>query len=260
MIAKKNQNIMDDRKFDSIIRTKLEDYHHPVTDHSALDAFHQQNGAIHQASWYSRHRTELIIASGIALLAILYFLGYTLLTHSLNLSEQQTNAANDQKAQIEALRKEVSRLQLLRPDTVRIIEVRTQHSTLIDELNERIALLEASNRQLMAINERSNAIQSQAGEEMSFNPSSNFHNTPPPIEITASKEHQPVQNKQSNMPEKSLDAKSIRALEKHYSNGVGIKLGPSADIFSGRYSLGDKHLSLSGGVIDRVHCITFIRT
>ncbi len=67
--------------------------------------------------------------------------------------------------------------------------------------------------------------------------------------ITVSKEHQPVQDKQSNMPEKSLDAKSIRALEKHYSNGVGIKLGPSADIFSGRYSLGDKHLSLSGGVM-----------
>ncbi len=165
---------MDDRKFDSIIRSKLEDYHHPVTDHSALDAFHQQNETIHQASWYSRHRTELLISSGIALLALLYFLGYTLLTRSQDLGEQQTNAASDQKAQIEALRKEVNRLQLLRPDTVRIIEVRTQHSTLIDELNERIALLEASNRQLMAINERSNAIQSQAGEEMSINPSSNI--------------------------------------------------------------------------------------
>lgn len=241
---------MDDSKFDSIIRTKVEDYHHRVMDPSALDAFHQQNETIHQASWYSRHRTELLIALGIALLAILYFLGYTLLTRSLNLSEQQTNAASDQKAQIEALRKEVSRLQLLRPDTVRIIEVRTQHSILIDELNERIALLEASNRQLMAANERSNAIQSQAGkEEMSINPSSNFQNGPPPIEITASQEHQPVQNKQSKMPEKSLDAKSIRTLEKHYSNGVGIKLGPSTDIFSGRYSLGDKHLSLSGGIL-----------
>jgi hypothetical protein len=210
VIAKKNQNIMDDRKFDSIIRSKLEDYHHPVMDHSALDAFHQQHETIHQASWYSRYRTELIIASGVALLVILYFLGYSLLTRSQDLGEQQTNAASDQKPQIEALRKEVSRLQLLRPDTVRIIEVRTQHSTLIDELNERIVLLEASNRQLMAINERSNAIQSQAGGEMSLNPSSNFHNTPQPIEITAGKEHQPVQNKPSNVPEKSLDAKSVR--------------------------------------------------
>jgi hypothetical protein len=240
---------MDDRKFDRIIRSKLEDYHYPVIDHSALDAFHRQNETIHPASWYSRHRTGLIIASGIALLAILYFLGYTLLTRTLNLSEQQSNAANDQKAQIEALRIEVSRLQHLKPDTVRIIEVRTQHSTLIDDLNARIALLEASNRRLMAINERSNAIQSQAGEEMSFNPPANIDDTPPPIEITINKEHQPVQNKPSNMPVKSLSAKSIRALEKHYSNGVGIKLGPSADLFSCRYSLGDKHLSLSGGVL-----------
>ena len=240
---------MDDRKFDSIIRSKLEEYHHPVIDPYALDAFHQQNSAIHQASWSSRHRTELVIVSGIALLVILYFLGYTLLTRSLKLGEQHTNTASDQNAQIEALRKEVSRLQLLRPDTVGIIEVRTQHSKLIDELNERIALLEVSNRQLMAINKRSKVIQSQAGEEMSFNPSSNFHDAPQAIDITANKEHQPVQNKQSNMPEKSMDVKSIRALEKHYSNGVGIKLGPSADIFSCRYSLGDKHLSLSGGVL-----------
>ena len=240
---------MDDRKFDSIIRSKLEDYHHPVIDQSALDAFHRQNETIHSSSLYSRYRTELIIASGIALLVILYFVGHTLFTRSLKLGEQQTNTASDQNAQIEALRKEVNRLQLLKPDTVRIIEVRTQHSALVDELNERIALLEASNRELMAINERSETIHSQAGEEKSFNPRPNFYDTPPPIEITANKEHQPIQNKQSNVPKKSLDAKSIRALEKHYSNGVGIKVGPTADLFSCRYSLGDKHLSLSGGVL-----------
>lgn len=240
---------MDDRKFDSIIRTKLEDYHHPVIDHSALDAFHQQNGEIHSASWYSRHRTELIITSAIALFVILYFLGYTLLTRSLRPGDEQTNTSNDENAQIEVLRKEISRLQLLKPDTIRIIELRTPHSTLIDELNERIALLEASNQQLIAIIGRSNANQSQAREEMSFDPLSNFQDTSQRMGVTVNKEPQPVQNNPSNIPEKSMGAKSIRALEKHYRKGVGIKVGPTADIFSGRYSLGDKQLSLSGGVM-----------
>ena len=241
---------MDDRKFDSIVRKKLEDYHHPVIDQGALAALHRHNDALPQTPWYSRHRTELIITSGIALLVILYLLGDTVLTHTAALDKQRNNTINAQKAQIEELKSEVGRFQLLKIDTVRIIEVRTEQSALIGKLMQRIALLEESNQKLMAFEGRSTYQPQTARENLvRFSPLPNFPATSQPIDSAVNNEHEADQNKQSNTSKKSLGAKSIRALEKHYTHGVGIKLGPTADIFGSRYSLGDGHPSLSGGIL-----------
>lgn len=242
---------MDDRKFDSIVRAKLENYHHPAMGQSALDALHQQNSAIPPAPWHSRHRTEIIITSGIALLVILYLLGNTILTRTVAHDEQQNNIINAQRTQIEELKKEVSRLQHLQADTVRIVEVRTEQSALIGDLMRRIALLEKSNEELMLQESRSSIVLSQAADEdvSRFNPLSTFPAVTHPIDSAINKEQEVVQNKQSNSSKKALDAKSVRALEKHYSHGVGIKLGPTADIFGSWYSSGEGHLSLSGGIL-----------
>jgi len=248
----KNQNIviMDDNKFDSILRSKLEDYH-PVIDHTAISALHQQQAVTTGSSWYSRYRTEVLIGSGIVMFLILYFLGYTLLNHTVSLTEQQTKTINEQSAEIAALKKEVSRLQLVTPDTVRI-KFQQQDLSITPELLKRISFLEESNSELMELIARSRAIQPRSAREesMPLTSMSEFSVSPKMIEMNDDNDQRAVPNQTvSSAHEKSLSAKSIRALEKHYSHGVGIKIGPTADIFLSRYSLGNGQPSISGGIL-----------
>jgi len=250
----KNQNIviMDDNRFDSMLRSKLEDYHHPVIDHTAIAALHQQQAVGTEASWYTRYRTEVLIGSGIVLVLLLYFLGYTLLNHTISLTEHQTKTISEQNAEIAALKKEVSRLQALRPDTIRIITSQQQDLSINPELLKRISFLEESNKELMALIANSRTIQSRSvGEEsIPLTSMSEFSVSPKPIDMS-NNINQPALATQtlSSTHEKYLSTKSIRALEKHYSHGVGIKIGPTADVFLSRYSLGNGELNVSGGIL-----------
>lgn len=242
---------MDDNRFDSILRTKLEDYHHPVIDHAAISALHQQQAVTTESSWYSRYRTEVLIGAGIVLFLILYFLGYTVLTHTISLTAQQTKTINEQSAEIASLKKEVSRLQLLTPDTVRIIKAQQPDLSITPELLKRISFLEESNRELMALIANSRAFQPRlAGEESMPLTSISEFSVSPNFIVNDDIDQPAIPNQTlSSTHEKSLSAKSIRELEKHYSHGVGIKIGPTADIFLSQYSLGNGQLSISGGIL-----------
>ena len=242
---------MDDNRFDSILRTKLEDYHHPVIDHTAISVLHQQQAVTTESSWYSRYRTEVLIGAGIVLFLLMYFLGYTLLNQTVRLTDQQTKTLDDQSAELAALRKEVSRLQLLTTDTVWIIKSQQQDEQITLELRKRISFLEESNRELMALIASSRAFQPRlAGEESMPLTSISEFSVSPNFIINDDIDQPAIPNQTlSSTHEKSLSAKSIRALEKHYSHGVGIKIGPTADIFLSRYSLGNGQPSISGGIL-----------
>jgi hypothetical protein len=186
------------------------------------------------------------------LFLILYFFGYTLINRTINLTDQQTKTLNEQNAEIAALKKEVSRLQLSSLDTTVIVKYQQQDRSITWELQKRISFLEESNKELMEIIAKSHAIESRSAREepMHLTASSEFFISPKLIEANDDNEQPVIPNQTvSSTPEKSLSTNSIRALEKHYSHGVGIKIGPTADVFFSRYSLGNGQLSVSGGIL-----------
>jgi len=242
---------MDDNKFDNAIRSKLEGYLYPAVDSTALEALHQQQNAVPGiGSWYSRHRMEIVVGSAIAVILLMYLLGYTYVTHTVRVVEEQ-NAK--QKVQIAGLENEIKRLRQTKPDTVRITEVRTENDALTSQLLQRIVRLEESNQELLDFKLKSGQIPTPTSGEES-NPSPLVMIDSPQLlalDSSLNDATQEIVKKEisDHNSQKALDTKSIRALEKHYIHGVGIKLGPVVDIFGGRYSLGNGNVNLSGGLL-----------
>lgn len=253
MIVKKDLNIvtMDDNKFDSILRTKLQDYHHPAIHPGALDELHQQTSANASTSWHKRHYTELVIGSGIALGIIIFLLGYMLFIRTTRLIQDQSNTINDQKAQLEKLRVEVSALQNTNRDTIRIIQSHGASYTSNTQLLQRIARLEEENQELIEASRKNNDRQIYAAVD------GRLRYTPPleysrhsALRYMEPYDHITLKNEKAHVSRQvSLSPTTLRALERHYSAGVGIKLGPTADVFGGHYSLGKGHMNLGGGVL-----------
>lgn len=244
---------MDDNKFDRTIRSKLEGYHYPLVETTSLEAFHQQQSAVAVTNtWYARHRMEIVVGSAITALLLMYLLGYTLITRTVRIVEEQSTTINNQKAQIEGLENEIKRLHQTTPDTVRITEVRMGNIRIPSDLLRRIASLEESNRELTEFKRKnSESATVTSGEESeSYSPIINATLSPAdPASINKTTQEEITNDVIDIKSQKVLDTKSIRALEKHYSHGIGIKLGPTLDAFGGKYSLGDGHINLSAGLL-----------
>src|SRR5689334_7798019 len=109
---------MDDNRFDNAIRIKLREYEHPG-EPGALTGFHHQIAAMSTASWYSRHRVELLIGTGLLIVTMIMLGEQWMIRREL---EEEVKTLNAQTGEIEKLRAEVHQLQMRKPDTVRIIE------------------------------------------------------------------------------------------------------------------------------------------
>ncbi|AYB30740.1 hypothetical protein [Chryseolinea soli] len=241
---------MDDSKFDSALRKKLREYEHPG-DPGALTGFHHQIAAMSTASWYSRYRVELLIGTGLLIFAMIT-LGQQGLTRRER--EEAVKTLTAQTREIEKLRVEVHQLQMRKPDTVRIIESRQPGSLLAASLIRRIAILEEANRKLMAYNLLQHegaafaASSDSTPEYETMNDAAPTRVVPHKMEdksFRVVREHRELRS----TVERSLSAKTVYNLEKHYSRGVGLKLGPSFEFSNGLYSLGDGHANFSGGIL-----------
>jgi hypothetical protein len=182
----------------------------------------------------------------------MYLLGYTFVTRTVRIVEEQTNTINDQRARIDGLESEIKRLHQTTPDTIRITEIRTTNTALTSQLMQRIARLEESNRELMELKLKSSEIPTYNSGEESQSSSQIIDATTSladPASISDTNQELLTKNITDNKSQKALDTKTIRALEEHYRHGVGIKLGPALDVFGAKYSLGDGHLNLSGGLL-----------
>jgi hypothetical protein len=240
---------MDDNRFDSAIRTKLREYEHPG-EPDALTGFHHQIAAISTASWYSRHRVELLIGTGLLIVTMIILGEQWMIRREL---EEEVKTLNAQTGEIEKLRAEVHQLQMRKPDTVRIIERAQQGSLLTASLIRRIATLEEANQKLMADNllqkeEAAFAPSSESATEHEAMSAALTRITPHEVEGKSSRvvrEHKET----SSSIERSLSAKTIYNLEKHYSRGVGLTLGPAVEFSNGLYSLGDGRANLGVGIL-----------
>lgn len=240
---------MDDSKFDSVLRTKLREYEHPG-DPGALTGFHHQIAAMSTASWYTRYRVELLIGTGLLIFAMMIFGQQWLTRREL---EEEVKTLTAQTREIGKLRAEVHQLQMRKPDTVRIMESQ-QGSLLTASLIRRIAILEEANRKLMAYNLLQNegvtfaASSESTSEHETMNEAAPTRVEPRKAEgksFRVVREHKEL----SSPVERSLSAKTIYNLEKHYSRGIGLTLGPAVEFSNGLYSLGDGHANLGVGIL-----------
>lgn len=241
---------MDDSRFDSALRTKLREYEHPG-DPGALTGLHHQIAAISTASWYSRHRVELLIGTGLLIFTMILLGEQWLTKHEL---EEEVKTLTAQTGEIEKLRAEVHQLQMRKPDTVRIIESRQQGSLLAASLIRRIATLEEANRKLMAYNLSQNEGAAFATSSESISEREPMNEAVPtrvtPHAVEGKSFRVVRERKEMSSPlERSLSAKTIYNLEKHYSRGVGLKLGPAVEFSNGLYSFGDGHANLGVGIL-----------
>ncbi|SHI00775.1 hypothetical protein SAMN04488109_6722 [Chryseolinea serpens] len=242
---------MDDNRFDSAIRKKLREYEHPG-EPGALTGLHHQIAAMSTASWYSRHRVELLIGTGLLIVTMIILGEQWLITREL---EEEVKTLTAQTGEIEKLRAEVHQLQMRKADTVRIIDSRQQGSLLTASLIRRIATLEETNRKLMADNllQKNNGAAFVPGNESAseydaMNAAAPTRITPHEVEGKSSRVAR--EHKEMNPSiERSLSAKTIYNLEKHYSRGVGLTLGPAVEFSNGLYSLGDGHANLGAGIL-----------
>ena len=62
---------MDDQRFDDIIKQKVGNYEDTEFDPSSLAALHHQMAGLSVWPWYSRYKTELLVAGGMTLCTLL---------------------------------------------------------------------------------------------------------------------------------------------------------------------------------------------
>jgi hypothetical protein len=246
---------MDEKLFDDKIKNKVYDYEDPDFVPSALDALHQQMNSVSPWPWYSRYRTEIIVGSGLVLctLIILWSQWYMGMRTAEALNEKILILEN-QQAQIEKLQNEINLLKTTPPDTFKIVEIQAMHPADYYALLHRIKLLEA------AVHER-NEMRSGIYQEhetswrngkfewdyAAIDTSLHSRLFAPGNSPKSLPYNDDMKDKQSVPAE--LSAKTIRELERHYREGLGIKVGPVAEISKGIYPQGSGEFDFTVGVL-----------
>lgn len=257
---------MDDHKFDDIIKGKVADYEAPGFDPAALSALHHQMGTLTVWPWYSRYRTELLLSAGLVLCTLI------ILWNQWSFSNRETQALqkNDlllktQQVQLDKLQHEIEKLKSLPPDTFKIIEIKEQPSPLNSFYLQRIKVLEYTIQKMKEANltyvegEERTTI---ASMDSSMNPGwrsaayKHFYENPFTMRLVPrekNKESVHAQPGSMAIPEKvssrQLSVKTMRDLEKHYRNGIGIRLGPTLEISKGFYDVGNSKFDVLYGVL-----------
>jgi len=257
---------MDDHKFDDIIKGKVGDYEAPGFDPAALSALHHQMATLTIWPWYSRYRTELFVSSGLFLSTLI------ILWSQWSFSSRETQAfeKNDlllktQQEQIAKLQLEVDNLKSLTPDTMRIIEIKEQTSPLNSHYLQRIKTLEYTIQKMKEANLTSVTVEDQAPRasmDSSMSPGwmsatdADFQAAPFTTRLVPrekSNESIHAQPEIGTIPDgvssHQLSVKTMRNLEKHYRNGIGIRLGPALEISKGFYDVGSGKFDVLFGVL-----------
>ena len=246
---------MDDQEFDNGIRQKLANYEEPGFDPAALSGLHARIDAV-PLPWYARYRTEFITLSGLAVCTVimLSYLHYTTASTE-RLLEQQRQLMTDQQAELIQLKKEVNQIRAANPDTIWITSTQAQpasYTVLID----RIARLERTIQSLSQVHENSQAPSSGlTTHTFSESPSETIstpytHRTFPREKEVESLHAVPTdQVVQDDVHEKQLSPKAIRELERHYNRGVGVRIGPTAEMSYGFYPQAEGGINVGLGVL-----------
>ena len=255
---------MDDNSFDNIIKGKVGEYEDPVFDASSLSAFHHRMATLGYMPWYSRYRTELTIGSGIVISTLLIIWSIWLFNSQASKALEKNNVFIEaQQEQISKLQDEINYLKSLPADTVHIIQFREQSAGINKFVLHRITELESTILKMkkdFEVNSMSAENFSTGADSLSANSMANTvfdplytHSFTSRL-VLAEKQRKSVRAipKPMSMPEQTLkpfSAKTVRSLEKHYHNGIGIRLGPVLEFSKGFYGQGTGGIDITGGLL-----------
>ena len=250
---------MDDKDFDDIVKRKVGEHEDPVFDSAALSSFHQRMETMDYIPWYSRHRTELVIGSGIAISTLLIIMSGWWLNNDASHALKKSNLLiQDQQKKIIALQTEINTLKKRKQDTVYITQANMSDAEYrkLEEMKSTIVMLKND----IAISSAKMQSLSTLSDSPSLETTSNVYNDPLDSYLFSSRVI-PSEKNQNSMRaidtsscerEKSraqFSPKTARELEKHYRNGIGIRLGPMLDLSKGFYDQGAGGIDIAGGLL-----------
>lgn len=260
---------MEDSRFDDIIKGKVGEYEAPNFDPAALASMHHRMASLQTWPWYTRYRTELIIGGGLVLATlILLFVQWRWNNQTEDILRQELAALKNQNEQLAHMRTEIAALKQNRPDTIRIYQTREIPSPLYASLNDRIDRLEYTRprvhyeefvylgksddlpSEFLSELEQAGFIKKD-GEDVYLSSSSfqvlTIHHKDlqdkgvdyayPKYEFLVPSQEEDISDLKENKS-KSISAKTIRNLNKHYRGGVGLRLAPQIDYSAGFYEIG----------------------
>ena len=255
---------MDDQRFDDIIKEKMGDYEAPGFDPSALSALHHQMGTFTDWPWYSRYRTELLLSSGLVLCTLIILWNqWSFSSSQIHALEKNDLLLKNQQAQIDKLQHEIVKLKRLSPDTIRIIEIKEDPSHLNSFYLQQIKALEHTIQKM----KEANLAEGEGTEQLTtastelpvmpipMSPTEHFYRNLFTIRLVPRRENKesvhatPDKVEPNKITDRQLSAKTIRDLEKHYRNGIGIRVGPALEISRGFYKVGNSRADLVFGVL-----------
>jgi hypothetical protein len=250
---------MDDQKFDDIIKSKVGDYEERGFDPASLASLHHQMAMQSAVPWYVSRRSELITVSVVAFATLLILMTqwYLYRQQAQILKDEIMSLISDRK-EVESMQLELDHLKNITTDTIRIIEIRQERSSEYIMLQQRLRSLEyeiqkLADRQQFFISDETNpgltdegpgniVYETHAGHSRSTRLVPRNDDDPG---VHARRDDR----KQSKTTAINLSAKTIRDIEKHYQNGVGIKIGPTLEPSNGIYSQGSGQFTIGYGVL-----------
>lgn len=247
---------MDDKRFDDIIRGKLGEYEVQDYDASALDALHHQMGSVLPSPWYSRHRTELVTGSAIVVSTVVILLSLWLSTYQTNETwDKNASLIALQQVQIDNLTRALNELRALPKDTL-YVQKENMHPGVAPLLNK-IENLERAIKDLTSKLASIRNVESNDPSPIrtSMTPAIFYPYSSTPVNVSFNQHsgltgglHDEGSNKSLRHPGK-FSADTQRALEKHYQDGIGVRVGPALELSKGFYEAGTGRLDFSGGLL-----------
>lgn len=225
---------MDDKQLENILKNKLDGYQDFEYDESASTAFNERISMLDARPWYIKYSTVSLVAASFALFALMNYL----IIKDLNKSSEQRWKAEiiDYQNEIIKLQNKANQLNLKSADTVYLLAssgLNQPSPITVSQVLENQSLLQRLIEKLIQ-NSTNNTIK-DINEKEIFPMVASLTNIPSDysiigndiipnqISLTAKRKNNTI-NKAFNKKGK-FSIKTIRNLKKHYSKGIGIKVG-----------------------------------
>ena len=127
---------MDDRRFDDIIKGKVDNYQPEAFDPTALADLHHRVASVPvQVPWYSSYRTELLVASAILVISAFNAIFFWLPSQrSINDLSGELSSLRTENQQINELQNDLAQLRLENTGIVDTVYLQSENSELIYQL------------------------------------------------------------------------------------------------------------------------------
>ncbi len=245
---------MDDEQLDDSIKKKVEKFEGEPFDPSAFSALRFRMESA-QMPFHTRYRTELMIASALAIVTFIILLSQWMVTKAH--TEALMSKMNGQEAKIEKLQQEVYYWKALPPDTIQVIH-KDENVYRYQYLLSRISKLESE--LLKRLKDDTDTMTrdgfitpDEPDGEYAFQKMNSDLFLAPAKRIRGhsakSMKAQPRKFETSERPLTQLSADKIRDIENHYHLGMGIKLGPSFELTGSRIHDGTGNVNTNVGIL-----------